>query len=576
MPDIKWSEVIMSITMAIRKKVPAGDKCREYYGLQGSVSGNDNAVSELIAGLLLTAILSVAVGIIAVTVLSNPTPGDIPSLSADLAKREANVVLIHDGGDPLYRQTARIIVDGLDMTDNFKTPGGDDWTVFSVGDRLESTIPLKEDTRVMLVYKASETPSVIQTIGRKPGPLAPHANFTINPASGYIFQMFSFTDLSTGSPSFWSWDFGDFINSTERYPTHRYSSAGTYEVKLTSCNEGGCNSTTKALTVFDFSDFITNESVFVYGTKLDFNGAIITGEGSTIIITGDLLSGDLNGGAKIYVSNIYINGSVSLSGSQYIGSTTHPELIYITGDLVMDGASRVYGDDIYVNGDVDLDTNIYGDLYTNGSLEFNNGNIYGETHVNGDLDLDNGDVHDDIYVDGDLTLHWGANIDSDAYIYYTGVIKPSWYDPDILDKCIRVTSVPAFSMPVFLDIPIPSPKADSWYSSNGYVSGVGDLMEGIRIFSQNDYSTSERWYYGLNNATNIVIVSKEGDIELNSFWNVPVKGVLFAPNGKVTFTGRNFEGLVIARDGFYVPSGSSQITFKNIEEYISDPEDYPF
>jgi len=567
----------MSQIIAIRKRRTHKDGLgEEKYRLAKPISVTDEAVSEQIAGLLLTAIIAVGIGIIAITFLSGTSPSEIPSLSVDIAKHEANIVLIHDGGDPLYRQTARIMVDGVDQTDNFKTPDGDDWSVFSVGDRLESSIPLTDDTQIMIVYAGYESPSVIQSIGRQPGPFAPHANFTIDPASGYISQMFSFTDLSTGNPTFWSWDFGDFTNSTERYPTHRYGSAGVYEVRLTSCNKGGCNSTTRNVTVFDFSDFVTNESVFVYGTKLDFNGDIITGEGSTIIIMGDLLSGDLNGGAKIYVSNIYINGSVSLSGSQYLGSTTRPELIYITGDLVMDGASRAYGDEIYVDGDVDLDTRIYGNLYTNGSLEFNNGHIYGETHVNGDLDLDNGNVHDDIYVDGDLTLNWGADIDSDAYIYYTGVIKPSWYDPDILDKCIHVTSVPAFSMPVFLDIPIPSPKADSWYSSNGYVSGGGDLMEGIRIFSISDYSTTQKWYYGLNNATNIVIVSKEGDIELNSFWTVPVKGVLFAPNGRVTFTGRNFEGLVIARDGFYVPSGSSQVTFRNIEEYISDPDYYPF
>jgi hypothetical protein len=55
-----------------------------------------------------------------------------------------------------------------------------------------------------------------------------------------------------------------------------------------------------------------------------------------------------------------------------------------------------------------------------------------------------------------------------------------------------------------------------------------------------------------------------------------VTGVLFAPNGKVTFNGGFFEGVVIARDGFFVTSGGTQVTFRNIAEYFSDPNDYPF
>ncbi|RSD33940.1 MAG: PDK repeat-containing protein, partial [Methanohalophilus sp.] len=37
-----------------------------------------------------------------------------------------------------------------------------------------------------------------------------------------------------------------------------------------------------------------------------------------------------------------------------------------------------------------------------------------------------------------------------------------------------------------------------------------------------------------------------------------------------------FKGIVIARDGFEVTSGGSEVTFKNIDQYITDPEDYPF
>ena len=43
----------------------------------------------------------------------------------------------------------------------------------------------------------------------------------------------TFKDTSTGSPTAWSWDFGDNSTSTEQNPTHTYAKAGTYTVKLT-------------------------------------------------------------------------------------------------------------------------------------------------------------------------------------------------------------------------------------------------------------------------------------------------------------------------------------------------------
>ncbi|MDD1719535.1 MAG: PKD domain-containing protein, partial [Methanoregulaceae archaeon] len=41
-----------------------------------------------------------------------------------------------------------------------------------------------------------------------------------------------FTDASKGSPTQWSWSFGDGTTSTERNPLHAYAKSGTYQVKL--------------------------------------------------------------------------------------------------------------------------------------------------------------------------------------------------------------------------------------------------------------------------------------------------------------------------------------------------------
>ncbi|UKN01467.1 PKD domain-containing protein [Paracrocinitomix mangrovi] len=72
----------------------------------------------------------------------------------------------------------------------------------------------------------------------------------------------SFTDLSTGSPTVWEWDFGDGspVDNNEN-PTHFYGAAGNYNVILTVTNPAGCTATTNQLVAVSevpIADFITN------------------------------------------------------------------------------------------------------------------------------------------------------------------------------------------------------------------------------------------------------------------------------------------------------------------------------
>jgi PKD repeat protein len=65
------------------------------------------------------------------------------------------------------------------------------------------------------------------------------ADFTADPRSGPAPLTVSFTDLSTGDPTSWSWDFGDSRTSTTQNPTHVYDTEGTYTVSLTVSNDSG-------------------------------------------------------------------------------------------------------------------------------------------------------------------------------------------------------------------------------------------------------------------------------------------------------------------------------------------------
>ncbi|WP_048139886.1 MULTISPECIES: PKD domain-containing protein [unclassified Methanosarcina] len=73
----------------------------------------------------------------------------------------------------------------------------------------------------------------------------PVASFNSNVTSGNAPLNVLFTDTSTGTPTAWSWNFGDGTNSAVQNPVHKYSSAGTYTVTLTVTNAAGSNTLTK-------------------------------------------------------------------------------------------------------------------------------------------------------------------------------------------------------------------------------------------------------------------------------------------------------------------------------------------
>ena len=77
----------------------------------------------------------------------------------------------------------------------------------------------------------------------------PTAAFTASPTSGSAPLDVDFTDTSTGgTPTSWSWDFGDGGSSSLANPSHTYQQPGSYPVKLTVKNSGG-TSTTPAQTI---------------------------------------------------------------------------------------------------------------------------------------------------------------------------------------------------------------------------------------------------------------------------------------------------------------------------------------
>src|SRR5207247_1419856 len=69
-----------------------------------------------------------------------------------------------------------------------------------------------------------------QGVGQAPPPATP-----TNPPSGSPPLDVQFTDLSTGGPVTWAWDFDNdgTVDDTTANPMHTYTAQGSYSVKLT-------------------------------------------------------------------------------------------------------------------------------------------------------------------------------------------------------------------------------------------------------------------------------------------------------------------------------------------------------
>lgn len=471
----------------------------------------EEGVSEVVGVMLLIGVTVIGVALVGIVFLSAPQPDEIPHAAIAAGNTSGRLTLAHEGGDPLRAGEYRIYVDtpsGLvEKTGDFSKPEGGIW---SIGKSIN--------------YTGTETPRrVVVTV--------------ISGGSETVLSEPAFVGRgSTFSPD----------------PVEPGDTNGDDEPEE------------------PFIDFVINENVFVYGTALQFSGNSVVGPGATVIVTDGLTTSDLNGGASIAVSEIYINDSVTLDGGGAdLGSAEKPGAIYINGDLnLMNGGRDIYGD-VYVSGNLYLkDARIHGNMYVQGKADLIGGEIYGDLHQGGDLYLKDTHTHGDVYVDGDVELDWTPTVD--GKIEYTGdLTKPNSYRQSILDKCIQtlhVPEVPSFEMP---DQGIPSTKPAEWYTSRGYASS-GPLTDNKKIFAPSYSSPSGA------TASNVVIIASDGDISITNGWSNKVTGIFFAPNGKVTFNGASFEGVVIARNGFFVTSGGTAVTFKNIAEYISDPDDYPF
>jgi PKD repeat protein len=105
------------------------------------------------------------------------------------------------------------------------------------------------------------TASKVVTIGAPP-----QADFDFQDAGLKV----NFVDRSTGTPTSWSWSFGDGATSTEQNPVYTYAAPGTYTVGLKATNAAGSNSTSKVVTVTRGTAPVAKFAATVNGNQVNF------------------------------------------------------------------------------------------------------------------------------------------------------------------------------------------------------------------------------------------------------------------------------------------------------------------
>jgi PKD repeat protein len=168
---------------------------------------------------------------------------------------------------------------------------------------------------------------------------APVANFTASQTVITAGDQVSFTDLSSNSPTNWSWSFpgGSPTGSSAQHPSVTYFTPGTYNVTLVASNSGGSDTETKVsyITVLPevqapVADFTASQTVIYEGEQIVFTDLSTN---SPTNWTWSFPGGNpgsaavQNPSVTYFVAGTY---NVTLTASNSGGSDTETKVSYIT------------------------------------------------------------------------------------------------------------------------------------------------------------------------------------------------------------------------------------------------------
>lgn len=112
--------------------------------------------------------------------------------------------------------------------------------------------PVASRSAARMVYDLTADDNTVYALARPFLQVLDHAT---DAAPGAAFSwsadrsLVSFTDLSVGAPTTWSWSLGDGSQAFGANPVHLYAAEGDYQVTLEVCNCAGCDSVLQTVTI---------------------------------------------------------------------------------------------------------------------------------------------------------------------------------------------------------------------------------------------------------------------------------------------------------------------------------------
>ena len=167
---------------------------------------------------------------------SNYSTG-LPNLPVNCIVYQTNAV----ASDPLYV--------GTDVGVYYRDNASASWTAYNTGLPNVSVRELEIQYTALKLRAATFGRSIWQSDLNSPGTSPPTTDFIASRTNICVGDCISFTDLSAGSPTSWSWTFtGATVttSSVQNPPSVCYNTAGTYAVTLVATNTNGSNTMTKA------------------------------------------------------------------------------------------------------------------------------------------------------------------------------------------------------------------------------------------------------------------------------------------------------------------------------------------
>jgi PKD repeat protein len=160
------------------------------------------------------------------------------------------------------------------------------------------------------------------------------SGFIADPKEGKAPLVVKFTDISTGNPESWIWEFGDGSTSTQPNPVHSYSSPGAYQVNLTVIRGYNSDSTPQTIIAggVPFTDFAADTTTGSVSTPVHFTDKTVNSPTSWSWDFGDGVTASDQNPTHVYLAKgIY---TVILTATNNNGVDTERKVNYITIGVV--------------------------------------------------------------------------------------------------------------------------------------------------------------------------------------------------------------------------------------------------